>query len=216
MATAREEAAAIVRRKTTEYLAAQLQLEKYPDESFSQILSKEDINPIFVRRWQATCRRVAKANDPIFLPWRRFAELGTDEFRERAKDVIGELGEASAETVNPLVAQAFNSAARFHARRGPPVRQTLCGSRATMASALAQATRPRRRCPTLTLKRCGKCFTARNRRARCPTNRSSTLSGTSTRPRRKSLWKLQGEVDRWLIQSPQAPAYAVALVRSRR
>ena len=85
MAKAREETSAIVRRKTTEYLAAQLELEKYPEESFSQILSKEDINPIFVRRWQAYLQKMAKADDPIFLPWRRFASLAADEFGERCE-----------------------------------------------------------------------------------------------------------------------------------
>ena len=66
MAKAREETSAIVRRKTAEYLAAQLQLEKYPEESFSQILAKEDINPIFVRRWQAYLLKMAKATTRFF------------------------------------------------------------------------------------------------------------------------------------------------------
>ena len=73
----------------------------------------------------------------------------------------------------------------------------------------------RRRCPMPTPKRCGRCSTARTRRATCPTSRSSTSSSTSTWRPREALWKLQGEVDRWLIQSPQAPPHAVRPGRSR-
>ena len=36
---------------------------------------KDDLIPAFVRRWEAYLAAAAKADDPVFRPWRRFAEL---------------------------------------------------------------------------------------------------------------------------------------------
>src|SRR5205823_14525981 len=64
MATRREEQAARVRATVTEHLIAQLELEKYPEETFGQILGSEDINPDFVRRWQSYLAAADRRHDP--------------------------------------------------------------------------------------------------------------------------------------------------------
>jgi hypothetical protein len=211
MAKAREETSAVVRGKIAEYLAAQLQLEKYPEESFSQILAKEDVNPIFVRRWQAYLLKMAKSDDAIFLPWRRFASLRPDEFSEKSKDIAHELGEANGETVNLLVAQAFNSppdsmfeVANRYGRIFADVQrqwQELVAKNPdakalpdTHAEALRQVLYgPQSPCDV-------------------PDEAIVGIEFYFDLPTTETLWKLQGEVDRWLIQSPQAPPHAVALV----
>jgi hypothetical protein len=211
MAMAREETSAIVRRKTTEYLDAQLQLEKYPEESVSQILSKDDINPNFVRRWQAYLSNMTEADASIFVPWWRFASLAAGDFSERSKDVVRDLGAVSGKTVNPLVAQMFNS---------PPASMHEVASRYGQMFA--------------DIERKWQAHLAENATAKAlPDANAEALRQVLYGPRSpcavpdeaivgiewyfditntEKLWKLQGEVDRWLIQSPQAPAHAVALV----
>lgn len=53
LAKRRSETAARVRARVRECLAAQFELQKYPEEGFDQVIAKEDIHPTFVRRWQA-------------------------------------------------------------------------------------------------------------------------------------------------------------------
>ena len=126
--------------------------------------------------------------------------------------MVRELGEASGKTVNPLVAQVFNTPPASMRDVADRYGQIVCRRGAAVARALGARTRRRKRCPMPMRKRCDKCSTARNRHAPCPTNRLSAIEWYFDIATTEMLWKLQGEVDRWLIQSPQAPAHAVALV----
>jgi cytochrome c553 len=49
----RAEASTRARDRLAEYLLAQRELEKFPQEGFDQVLSKTDLIPAFVRRWEA-------------------------------------------------------------------------------------------------------------------------------------------------------------------
>jgi hypothetical protein len=69
MATRREEQAARNRVRVKEHLLAQLELEKYPEEVFSQLLDENDLNPVFVRKWQAYLAKDARQDMPIFSKW---------------------------------------------------------------------------------------------------------------------------------------------------
>jgi hypothetical protein len=211
MAKAREEVAAAVRQKTGDYLFAQSQIEKYPEETFSQILSKDDVNPIFVRRWQTYLLKQAKAEDPIFLMWRRFASSSIGDFAERSRDVASEFAKATGTTVNRLVKDALRSPpaslkevadkyGRLFADVDRQWRELLAKNADSKAlpDADAEALRqvlygPQSPCEIPDEPIVGNEF---------------YFDITNT----EHLWRLQGEVDRWLIQSPLAPAHAVALV----
>ncbi len=90
MAKRREEAAARLRARVGDYLAAQGEMGKYPEEGFDQILAPDEIIPASVRRWRDFLHG-AKSH-PIFAPWVAFVTKS-----EVAPAVI----------VNPLVAAAF-------------------------------------------------------------------------------------------------------------
>jgi hypothetical protein len=209
MTAAREEAATIARRKTPDYLAAQLELEKYPDENFSQILGKEDMNPIYVRRWQVYLQKMAKVNDPVFLAWRRFAAIA-DDFRGRANEVAAALANESAATLNPLVAKAFGTApdsmqdvARRYGRLFDEIEKQW---RALLASEAAANSLPNAHAEALRQVLYGP-----QTPCAVPDEPIVNIEWYVDTATVENLWKLQGEVDRWIIQSPQAPAYAVAL-----
>jgi hypothetical protein len=210
MKAARQEAAAVVRRKTTEYLTAQLELEKYPDLAFNIILGKEDINPEYVRRWQTYLHQAAKINDAIFLPWRSFAALSKDDFSGRAQAVVNEIRQQSAERLNPLVAKVFDTppdsmhdVAHRYGELFADIEQQWQKLLIKEASA---KTLPDQHSEALRQVLYG-------RRSPCTVPDESIVNiewfvDTSTV---ENLWKLQGEVDRWIIQSPHGPDYAVAL-----
>ena len=67
MAKRREEAATRLRARVGDYLSAQSELGKYPEEGFDQILAADELIPASVRRWRDFLHG-AKAH-PIFAPW---------------------------------------------------------------------------------------------------------------------------------------------------
>ena len=209
-AKAREETSGIVRRKTTDYLAAQLELSKFPEEAAGLVLGKEDTNPAFVRRWRDYLWKMAKADDPIFLPWRRFAELPAAEFGGRAEDVLRGLRDEKVEKANAIAGQAFAAApdsmravvesyGRMFADVERQWRELLAKEPAAKALPDANLEAVRQ-----VLYGPGSPCVVPDEPVVC--NEWLFDIGTV-----EALWRLQGEVDRWLIQSPQAPAYAVIL-----
>ncbi len=87
MTLRREEQAARSRSRLERYLLAQLELDKYPEEVFSQLLDESDLNPVVVRKWQEFLARDAQSAQPVFAVWHQ---------RAAAKDVDG-LRAAAAE-----------------------------------------------------------------------------------------------------------------------
>src|SRR5690606_11439565 len=84
-------------------LGAQLELEKYPELGFDQILAKEDLIPATVRRWQAYLSRT-NSHDPIFGPWIAFTKLSDDDFEPTSANVHSEVLKLP---LHPMVREAF-------------------------------------------------------------------------------------------------------------
>lgn len=207
MAKRRDEQAARNRATIAEHLLAQFELEKYPEEVFNQILSPNDINPAFVRKWQAYLVEAAKRDDPIFKPWRAYAKLDGAAFAIEAKKITEAL---RAEKINPLVAKAFSTppenirdvAARYAKLFGEIEKQwrkqlEIDKTATALPDADAEALRQVLYAPD------SPCVVPDE-----PIVNSEMYFATSII---EEMWKLQGEVDRWLIQSGDAPAYATIL-----
>ncbi len=214
MAKSRAEAAERVRTRVSEYLLAQLELQKYPEERFNQMLSTSDLIPAFVRNWQTFLATAAKTGDSIFVPWHRFAILRNDEFSSRAGEVTKQL-QAGATPINPLVAAAFatppvsmRDVAERYGRLFVDVDRQwrkLCAARkesvaspAALSDAAAEALRQVLYSPR------SPCFV--------PDEGIVNTEVYFDSPTIVALWGLQAQVDRLLIESPQAPPYTVALV----
>lgn len=102
------EANARLRARLADYLAAQLELNQYPEEGFEQILSPDDLIPHSVRRWRDFLRQTQGSVHPIFGPWHRLAEItpadGPD-FPAQARAALD--GLFAAHPINPRVIQTF-------------------------------------------------------------------------------------------------------------
>ena len=186
----RDEATARLRERVGDYLAAQLELQKYPEEGFDQIIPPEDLIPSSVRRWRDYLHRTSAAFDPIFAPWQTLARLPAEDFESKAATALDELRREHRAGLHPLVATAFSAAPK------------------TMREAA---------------ERYGKVFADTHDEAlvkflddpRSPTTVPDTgiINNELFFPTAacEELWKLQGEVDRWLIQTPVAPPHALIL-----
>lgn len=212
MARHRAEAAARVRSRVTEYLLAQLELSKYPEEGFDVVVGVGDLVPASIRRWRDHLAKTAKRRDPIFAPWHAFAALPEKEFAQQAPRIVTELAQAPPGTINPFVLIAF---ARAPGSMAEVARRY--GELFTSVEQLWQARTKGVVGPTVGLS--DPALEALRRvlygpEAPCTIPDESIVNNEWYFPTDVivELWKLQGEVDRWLINSPNAPPHALVLV----
>lgn len=106
----RQEQAALVRTRFADYLWAQTELHKYPADGFDQIFAKEDLLPAFVRRFQRYLLRAEPSDAKLFIPWHLYRQIPKDHFAAQSPIVTqGLLGGEHGE-VNALVLEQFREA----------------------------------------------------------------------------------------------------------
>jgi hypothetical protein len=105
MAKRRDEANERLRKRVADYLTAQLEMEKYPEEGFDQILGPDDLIPASVRSWRDYLRTAKNSSHSIFAPWFALADLPAKEFEASAPTALA--GVLNHGRLNPLVAVAF-------------------------------------------------------------------------------------------------------------
>ena len=187
----RREANARLQSRVADYLMAQLEMQKYPEEGFEQILGPDDIIPQSVRRWRDFLHQTRAAVHPIFAPWHRLVELTPAEgpgFATNARVVLDTLLLHSA--INPRVAAAFRRP--LSSMRDVPA---LYGElfREAMASGDGGADDPARR----ELKRF---LQDPQSPTVVPDSGMVNLEYSLPTHVTEELWKLQGEVDRRWIE----------------
>lgn len=102
----RAEAASRLRARVGDYLAAQFELEKFPEEGFDQLLTPDDLIPASVRRWRDFLHTSKDVAHPIFAPWYALAELSDTEFETSARPALARVLESGK--INPMVAARFS------------------------------------------------------------------------------------------------------------
>jgi mono/diheme cytochrome c family protein len=202
------------RTRAGDYLAAQLELHKYPEEGFDQILAESDLIPNFVRRWQAYLAEAQQRRDPVFIAWHAYAEIPPREFAAKSPEVTQHLAALAGE-VHPLVAAKFAT---------PPASMAEVAAR--YGELFAEVNRQWQE-----LKQA-----AADRQEPAPTGLSDTAAEALRQvlfgPRVPcevpdepivnieyyfdsascdALWKLQNEVDNWILQAPPGSRHAIAL-----
>lgn len=210
----RASTSARVRSRIGDYLMAQRELSKYPEEGFDQVFEVGDMLPAYVHRWRDHLRDTSLRNDPVFLAWHRFNGISDTEFAERSAAITQSLHELSAEQINPRVAAAFAT---------PPESFTDVISRyATVlrtVDAEWQAELERAKTAGETVTSLQDPADEQLRRllygpgSLCEVPDEAVVhteydfdSGTCN-----ELWKLQGEVDRLIINAESQPRYATII-----
>ncbi|MEO6740273.1 MAG: PSD1 and planctomycete cytochrome C domain-containing protein [Chthoniobacteraceae bacterium] len=211
MAQRREEQSARVRATVTEHLVAQLELEKYPEETFTQIIGPGDINPVFVRRWQRFLAEAEQRRDPAFAAWHEFAKLKPADFAKHREAAVQKLRGLAADSLNPLVARAFATAPatmrEVAERHGALFAEVEKQWRALLKAEPTAKALPDENAEALRRVLYGPDSPCDVPDEHLANNEWHFPTGTVV-----ELWKLQGEVDRWLMQSTDVPAHATILV----
>ena len=211
MAKRCEEQAARVRATVAEHLLAQTELEKYPEETFSQILGPNDINPVFVRRWQGFLADADKRHDRVFAAWHEFAKLKPAEFTKQSASVVQSLHQRSADALHPRVARSFTTAPATMREVAERYGALLAGVEKQWRE-LLKAEPSAKALPEPDDEALRRVLYGPDSPCLVPDEHLANNEWFFPNTVTVELWKLQGEVDRWLIQSAEAPAHATILV----
>jgi mono/diheme cytochrome c family protein len=209
----RQETAARHRARIGDYLQAQFELEKYPDEGFDQVFSTEDLLPSGVRRWERYLRQTRVQRSPVFTVWHAY--LDTQNNKANTAVPSGEELAAIPADTNARVAAVFP--------RLPATRAELIDGYARLFNSIEQEW------STLRQQAEGSSAPPPERLADSAAEEVRQVLYGSGSPcvvpdepivhteydfdsaACNELWKLQGEVDRWIINADTPPPYAVIL-----
>jgi len=200
----REEAATRLRARVGDYLAAQFELQKYPEEGFDQIITADDIVPASVRRWRDFLQQnKQQTGHPIFAPWHALASIPAADFATNAEPALRKLREDRACQLNSIVRDAFATvpaSMRDVADRYGKLFAAVApqaGNGTPLDDPAAEALRQFLIDP------------------KSPTTVPdlAIVDNELYFPTAvcEELWKFQGEVDRWINQSAHPPAHALVL-----
>jgi len=200
----KEEQSQRLRAKTTEYLTAVLSVEKLPTEEFYSFVQADEVNPVMVRAWHKYLLSSAKAFHPIWSPWHAFAALPADEFATRAGAISSSCTNA-AQKLNPLVAKAFAEKTPLSMREVAEVYGKLLTAvdkewSANSTNKLGENEEELRQV-----------LFAADSPASVPAGAMGDLEWYFDEPTRVALGKLSSQIERWILQAPGAPPYAVIL-----
>jgi hypothetical protein len=210
LAASRLEASDRSRGRVVDYLRAQTELHKYPANGFDQIFQKSDLLPAFVRRWEDYLYEARRRHDPVFVAWHAYGDLAEAEFDKQSEQVTRRLNQLSADQINPIVAEQFKSAprsfdeviGRYGEIFGDMIERRNQGDK--NAGEVEPAGEPIAEPLLQTLYgRDSPCVVPRE-----PIVHTETFFDSATCT---ALWKLQGEVDRWINSSVENARFALVL-----
>src|SRR5262249_6688266 len=154
-----------------------------------------DLIPVFVRVWQEYLHGAARRHDPVFVPWHAYAALPEHEFAARSADVTKALTERLFGPIHPVVAQKFefapSSMADVAARYG-----------ALFTAALAKGGDEVLRRVLFDPK--GPCVV--------PDEPIVNIENFFDSDSCNELWKLQNELDNWVLRAPPSWRHGVVLM----
>jgi hypothetical protein len=216
---AKDESAERARTRLRDYLLAQKELDKYPEEGFDIIIAATDLVPAMVRHFADYLDRAARRNDPVFSAWHRFAALTPDEYSARAAEISAALQTASAADVHPAVAQAFATPPENFAavvdRYVTLFDRVNAAWKAASEQAKAGGQLPLAGLPVADDEMLRQVLYGEDSPCRMPDEPIVSTESYFDSARCTELWKLQGDIDRYLNASSQPPYHTVAVFDRR-
>lgn len=199
-----------LRSRIGDYLRAQFELEKYPEEGFDQIVAPTDLLPSFVRRWQEFLRHAKRDEHPVFTAWHAFLQSTEPKTEGQSISAIG-----LPKNTNSLVAAAFATPPGSREEMIQRYAALFADIEASWVAAQQSATESGNKAPT----NLSDAAAEEIRQVLYGVGSPCVVpdepvvhteydfdSGVCT-----ELWKLQGEVDRHVINAAVPQPFAVVL-----
>jgi hypothetical protein len=215
VARERSDAERRMRERLADYLLAQRELDKYPEQSFVQLSSKDELLPGIVRRWEVLLKQAELRGDPVFAAWIAYARLTDAEFAAQAPATTAQLQQA-APPLNPRVAAAFRTPPASATEAAARYQALLAEVEAQWNAACQAAAAAQRPAPTAlddpADEQLRQAFFGPASPCVIPDESIVHTDYLWDFPTRQALWKAQNELETWLLSAPTAAPYAVALV----
>ena len=212
----RLEAADRVRSRLKDYLVAQTELSKYPQEGFDLILATTDTIPALVWRWEAYIAAEMHTGNPVWVPWQRFAQLTPEEFAARSGEIAKTFASPNDTTVNAMVAQSMQlppTSMREVAERYAALFTEIDKAwKAGVEAAKTAGSPPPTELPQPEAEALRQVLYSPASPCLIPNESILSTEIYYDSGSVDQLWKLHNDIDRALINNPLAPAYAVTLV----
>ncbi len=211
-----EETSARIRNRVGDYLLAQTELHKYPPAGFDQIIAVDDLHPRIVSQWQTWLYNARRRNDPVFRAWHEFERLSPESFSEAAISVTGQLAKLPDQQLNPLVAAAFSTVPEsFHEvvdRYADLLSNIDSKWIALLQSAVDRKQSVPRSLENPDEEQLRQVLYGVGSPCVIPEEHIANTETLFSSGHVNELWKQQGEVDRWIIQTKYDVPYALTLV----
>lgn len=211
----RKETADRVRGRVRDYLHAQTELDKYPAQGFDQIFEKEDMLPAFVRRWELFLRETKKHRDPVFVAWHAYRDLKAESFAEEADQATAHLTGLSDAEINPLVREAFAAPPRSFNDVIDTYARLFTSAKTQWeelsTSGESQGAVPER-LPDESREQLRRVLYGPDSPCEVPDQPIVHIEAHVDSAACNELWKLQGEVDRWIINAGKPVPTALTLI----
>ena len=194
-----------VRDRIADYLGAQLHLEDFPEAGFDQIYVEEDLIPEFVRRFRDYLDLQDDENDRLFKAWRQFVRLPANLFQEQATQICRQMQESTAGEFHPQIVRRFEDVPSDMDEVVTRYADLFADSMALLSSdqdadklrtALAEI-------EDFLFGDEGPC--------EVPAESITHIERFFPTSQTEELWKLQAEVDRWILQAKSSPVFTIAL-----
>ncbi|MFN9602907.1 MAG: PSD1 and planctomycete cytochrome C domain-containing protein [Planctomycetota bacterium] len=206
-----------IQRRFADYLETQVQLEKYPEGSFNQLSTKEDLIPAIVHRWEWYLGLPHVAADPVLRIWTELAKLSKDDFESRASQVLASL-DAQPGACDPVVRKHFETRPRSIReaadRYGVVLEETATAGQheIMLRNAVGEPTPATSEDPSLEARR--RILLDRESYFYIPDEAIDSTEWYWDNGTCVDIWKAQTEVDQWLMQAVGAPV-ELGIVRDR-
>ena len=200
------------RSRIRDYLFAQTELNKYPAKGFDQVFLEDDLLPAFVRRWESWLRTAKTRNDSVFLPWHLYHDIQTTEFPQKAIEVTDRLARLPRNIVNPLVMKRFSEAPSTFEDVIDRYAQLLSEIDRKWQATLQSSEDPKEESlSNPDAEQIRQILYGPESPTEVPHESIVHTESFFTLAECTELWKLQGEVDRWLIRQDAPPEFALML-----
>ncbi len=200
-----------VRERVKDYLLAQLNVDSFPAEGFDIIIGADDLVPAQVRRMQSYLIAAAERNDRLFAIWRMYSQIPADQFEAIAEAKKVEWKDSS---FNQLIAARFETAPRSMeevVERYASVFQEVVKSGPAKSDATAEGSGSSAQELSRDRQEIEQFLWGPGAACSIPDEDIVTNELFFETKVCESLWKLQGEIDRWLLKSPADVAVATIL-----
>lgn len=204
-----------IRTQLADYLFAQVELDKYPPSGFDQIFQKTDILPSFVWQWERYLHRLNLKQDAIFRAWHEYYAAFGDSFEDDAVTVTNRLKALSQAELHPQIAAKFETP--------PKSFREVCDRYGQVFAEVERVwntrteTRQQQGLPAETciddplLEPLWKVLYGESSPCLVPSRPLVDTDQFFDTDSCTALWKLQAELDRWILNSNDDVGYSVAM-----